>query len=349
MSPTRRTTNAISRDGVNYVRTTLEHANCIFREINQENDYGNDAFVELVDDEEVTGEHLVVQIKSGKSYHDDSTCWIPATRRQLEYWRRHRLPVIGITYVPSEACAYWVSISSRLKGDLRNDSPSRIVFPRSELFRFDYQGLREFFLPFFLGKPIRFSQEKSDRLADSLLFDEHGVGLRSLFYVFYNDMSTWQKLERVLLSRSPEETSPELAYFLAHAPGHGDIAWHGPPLRPEIREEVLDRMRSYGEKHLLTLLALIDENGFARGSVGQSVFAIVDLAMSTPADKLQGIIDRLDRSERIRSNALTLLCLVAQEDAAPTLRKIVELDDDLRDSAGELLRHLQEEGFFYIS
>ena len=34
--------------------------------------------------------------------------------------------------------------------------------------------------------------------------------------------------------------------------------------------------------------------------------------------------------------------------AAPTLRKLVELDDDLRDWAEELLRHLQEEGFFYI-
>ena len=348
MSPTRLKTNAKSRDGVNYVRTILEHANCIFREINQENDYGNDAFVELVDDKEVTGEHLVIQIKSGKSYHDDLTCWIPATRRQLEYWRRHRLPVVGITYVPSEGCAYWVSISSRLKGDLRNESPSRIVFQRSELSRFDCQNLREFFLPFFLGKPIRFSQEKSSRLADSLLFEEHSVGLRSLFYGFYNDMSTWKKLERFLLSRSPEETSPQLAYFLAHAPGHGDIAWQGPPLQAEIREAVLDRMRSYGEKHLLALLKLVDEAGFERGSVGQSVFAIVDLAMSTPGDKLQRIIDRLDQSERIRSNALTLLCLVEQEGAAPTLRKLVELDDDLRDWAEGLLRHLQEEGFFYI-
>lgn len=347
MTPTRLKTNTISRDGVNYVRTTLEHANCIFREIHQENDYGNDAFVELVDGQEVTGQHLVVQIKSGASYHDDSRCWIPATRRHVEYWRRHRLPVVGITYVPSEGCAYWVNISSRLNGDLRNDSPARITFPRAELNRFDDQGLREVFLPLFLRKPIRFCHEKSCRLAGSSLFDEHVVGLSSLFYGFYNDIGTWKRLERFLLSRSPEEISPQLAYFLAQAPGHGDILWQQPRLRREIRKAVLERMRSYGEEHLLALLALIDENGFGRGSVGQSVFAIVDLAMSTPGDKLQRIIDRVDLAEKVRSNALTLLCLIEQEDAAPTLRKLVEQNDEINDWASELLHHLQKEGFFY--
>ena len=347
MTPTRLKTNAISRDGVNYVRTILEHANCIFREIHQENDYGNDAYVELVDAQEVTGQHLVVQIKSGASYHDDSRCWIPATRQQIQYWRRHRLPVVGITYVPSESCAYWVSISSRLKGDIRNDSPARIIFPRSELFRFDDQGLREIFLPVFLRKPIRLGREKSWRLADSLLYDEHVVGLSSLFYGFYNDMSTWAKLEELLLSRSPGKISPEIAYFLAHAPGHSDIFWQQPPLRREIRDAVLDRMCSYGEKHLLALLALIDENEFARGSVGQSVLAIVSLGLSTPGDKLRRIVDRVDLAEKIRSNALTLLCLIEQEGAVCTLRKLVERDDDIGDWAAELFHHFQQEGFFY--
>jgi len=348
MAPTRLKTNATSRDGVNYVRAILEHANCIFREIHQENDYGNDAFVELVDGEDVTGEHLVVQIKSGKSYCDSSSCWIPATREQLEYWRRHRLPVVGIVYIPSEACAYWVSISSRLRGGSHHDSVTRIVFPKSELSRFDDQGLREVFLPIFLGKPIRLSQEKSVRLADSNLFDEHVIGLRSLFYGFCNDLSTWDMLERLLLSRPPGETSLQLAYFLAHAPGHGDIVWpRQPMLQREVRDAVLDRMRNYGEKHLLALLALVDENGFERGSVGQSVHAIVDLATATSGDKLRRIIKRVDLPEKIRRNALMLLCLVKQEGAAPTLRALVELDDDLSNWAEELLRHLQSEGFFY--
>ena len=333
--------------GVNYVRTIIEHANCIFNEIHQENDYGNDAFVELVDGQKVTGKHLVVQIKSGTSYHDDSRCWIPATREQLEYWRGHPLPVVGITYVPSEDCAYWVNISHRLKKGLWNGSPTRIVFPKSDILRFDNQGFQEIFLPFFLGKSIIFSQEKSSQFADSSLFIEHVLGLRSLFYGFYNDMSTWEKMERFLLSRAPEEISPQLPYFLAHAPGHDDIWWRQPPLRREIQEAVLDRMRSsYDERHLL---ALVDENGFERGSVGQSVFAIVDLAMNTPSDKLQRIIYRVELPEEIRSNALILLCLVEQEGAAPTLEKLVELNDDISDLAKNLLRHLQKEGFFYMS
>ena len=348
MTPTRRKTNATSRNGVNYVRTIIEHANCIFHEIHQENDYGNDAFIELVDNEKVTGKYLLIQIKSGTSYHDDSSCWIPATQKKFEYWKNHRLPVVGITYVPSENCAYWVNISHRLKKSPWNDFPSRIVFPKSEILRFDNRGFQEIFLPFFLGRSIRFNKEKSSQFADSSLFIEHVLGLRSLFYGFYNDMSTWEKMEKFLLSRAPEEISPQLPYFLAYAPGHGDIWWQEPPLRREIREAVLDRMRSsYDERHLLTLLSLVDENGFERESVGQSVFAIIDLAMNTPGDKLQRIIYRMDLPERIRSNALILLCLVEQEGATPTLEKLVELNDSISDLAENLLRHLQKEGFFY--
>ena len=160
-------------------------------------------------------------------------------------------------------------------------------------------------------------------------------------------MSTWAKLEKLLLSRSPGKISPEIAYFLAHAPGHSDIFWQQSPLRREIRDAVLDRMCSYGEKHLLALLALIDENEFARGSVGQSVLAIVSLGLSTPGDKLRRIVDRVDLAEKIRSNALTLLCLIEQDGAVCTLRKLVERDDDIGDWAAELFHHFQQEGFFY--
>ncbi len=38
--PKRRQINSTERDGVNYVRNVIKHANSIFNEIHRENDYG---------------------------------------------------------------------------------------------------------------------------------------------------------------------------------------------------------------------------------------------------------------------------------------------------------------------
>ena len=119
--PKRRKLNAIERDGVNYVRSIVEHANCIFNEIHRENDYGNDGFIELVDGEIVTGKCLLVQIKSGKSYNSEDSCNIPASGEHFKYWMSHKLPVIGIVFDPNHQCAFWMNISPRL-----SDSSSKI-------------------------------------------------------------------------------------------------------------------------------------------------------------------------------------------------------------------------------
>jgi hypothetical protein len=66
--PTRRHTSATERDGINFVRAVVEVQNCTFNEIHRENDYGNDAFVELVEGEQVSGVCVGVQVKSGVSY-----------------------------------------------------------------------------------------------------------------------------------------------------------------------------------------------------------------------------------------------------------------------------------------
>jgi hypothetical protein len=44
-------TNSTAKAGINYVRTIVEAHNCIFQKIDQENDVGIDALIELVKDE----------------------------------------------------------------------------------------------------------------------------------------------------------------------------------------------------------------------------------------------------------------------------------------------------------
>jgi hypothetical protein len=55
MSTKKRKSTATEKMGVNYLRTIVEGANCIFHEFHKENDFGNDAIIELVEHEEVKG------------------------------------------------------------------------------------------------------------------------------------------------------------------------------------------------------------------------------------------------------------------------------------------------------
>ncbi len=68
MTTKRQQSRATARAGVNYVRDVVEGHNCIFQEIDVENDIGNDAYIELIEREEATGICVAVQIKSGPSY-----------------------------------------------------------------------------------------------------------------------------------------------------------------------------------------------------------------------------------------------------------------------------------------
>jgi len=348
--PIRRNHTATERDGINYVRNIIEHANSIFNEIHLENDYGNDAFIELVDGEDVTGVCLVLQVKSGVSYCKPDTCTIPASAEHFKYWRDHRLTVVGIVYDPNEMCAYWTDISTYLKQNPRlvHDGPYRITFPKQLLSRFDDDGFRDIFLPMFLDKPILLDFQRSSDLAYSNSFHMHSVGIMSLFYGFRNDEQTWDIFEDILRNREPTNTTAYLAYVFAHIPGHGDIFWHEHNIiEKEIREKIKLRMEKYERDIMLPLICQIDENGFSRGSVGQNVYAIVDLTVANSSRKLAEIIQDHKVELEARNNALTLYCLMEQENADTFLRHVRSMCPELSNWAEELLAHLQQEGFFY--
>jgi hypothetical protein len=348
--PKRRKLNAIERDGVNYVRSIVEHANCIFNEIHRENDYGNDGFIELVDGEIVTGKCLLVQIKSGKSYNSEDSCNIPASGEHFKYWMSHKLPVIGIVFDPNHQCAFWMNISSFLKRNplVVNNGPYNIPFPKLAINRFDNAGFHDFFLPIFLSRSIILDYDRSVEFAMSSDFDMHSVGVKSLFYGYRNKLSTWEIFEKILKERPSESTTGYLAYIFAHVPGHGDIYWHKNSILNDHIEKLLkERFKHYDKEILVPLIRIVDENGFGRASVGQSVYAVIDLSVSDSGSKLLTIINDPDLEIQTQKDALLLYCLIEQEKSEAALKEISNGDSDLKSWAGELLMHLKKEGFFY--
>src|SRR3989339_2036145 len=89
-----------SKLGINFVKTVIESAGCIFHRIDQENDLGIDAIIELVKDGLPLSQQIGVQIKSGQTFYNGLTnqCFIPVGNH-YEYWSKYPLSVYGIVYV----------------------------------------------------------------------------------------------------------------------------------------------------------------------------------------------------------------------------------------------------------
>ncbi|MGW2144063.1 DUF4365 domain-containing protein [Nonomuraea bangladeshensis] len=104
----------IASVGVARVRLVIEEElGWIFREQSIE-DYGIDAHVEIVDEDEVSGRLLAFQIKSGMSWFRDEVAsgwWFYPDRNNVDYWLRHSLPVVVIVYHPILRQCFWQNVN----------------------------------------------------------------------------------------------------------------------------------------------------------------------------------------------------------------------------------------------
>ncbi len=250
--------SAVERAGVNYVRSVVEQANCIFHEIETRNDFGNDAFLELVDGEDVRGICLALQIKSGPSFKTTQGYKFPADKKHFEYWAKHTLPVIGIVYDPSKTCACWINVTKRLKADpsWQAEGPYVINFKETEINRFDHDGFSNLFVPNFLNKPIVLDIERSKRLALDSSYELQSMGIDSLFNGYRNEIATWEFLINLFKSRSLNQIEPRLVYLLSLLPGHPDVFWHqGNTIDTNIRHHARELLSEFGLSEVLKTTA----------------------------------------------------------------------------------------------
>ncbi|MER8043483.1 DUF4365 domain-containing protein [Streptomyces sp. NPDC094032] len=86
----------------------------LFRE--QTEDYGIDAQAEVVDNDDVRGRLLALQIKSGMSWFRETApggWWFRPDAEHVAYWLNHSLPVVVVLYHPERRRCYWQLVNRR--------------------------------------------------------------------------------------------------------------------------------------------------------------------------------------------------------------------------------------------
>lgn len=272
--PIYKDTAITAKVGVNFVRSTVEACGSLFIKIEQENDLGIDAIIEFVQNGRPLNKQIAVQIKSGSSYFLDGKeeCVFPVGNHR-DYWQNYPLPVFGLVFVPEHKAAYWGNIKRFLEA---HPKATKIRFAATEANRFDSDNFTKLFLPSIVGKTPSFAFDEALRLAQSPKVAEASLGLLVLFRRFPNRTTTWDELISTFRTRPPEEIPPALIHWIAHIPWHGDIAYFGEPITSSTRAYAREQLAEFNLQDVVRLLSFIDsENGIARGTIGQSVEAII--------------------------------------------------------------------------
>ena len=296
-----------AKSGVNHVRATVERAGSVFIKIDQDSDLGIDALIDLVQDGKPLNKQLAIQIKSGQSYYDSDggECLFPIGTHR-DYWLQYALPVYGVVYVPTLKTAYWVNIKRFLKA---HPDASMIRYPVSEANRFDGNSFIDIFIPGVVHKDPTLPIDKAFRLIRSTKLDEAYLAITVLFRRHPNVLQVWDEFIHFLRERPSNEIPGHLVYFLAHIPWHGDIFAHGEQLSPATRQYARQLTSRLDYEDVLKLLSLIDrENSISRGSLGQSVEAIVS-SLPTASALLREIASTAKVDMFVRECAALILAM----------------------------------------
>ncbi|KAF7781169.1 hypothetical protein PRUB_b0307 [Pseudoalteromonas rubra] len=347
MGTTKLKSSAMAKRGVNYVRSIIESSNSIFHEVHQENDYGNDAFVELVDEEDVKGITIAVQIKSGKSFCTKKSCSIPASKKHFQYWKEHSLPVIGIVYDPDEDTAYWTNIKYHIDSDRgrTNNGSYTITFDKTEFSSFTSHNFEIIFKPIHLKQGVKLSLDESIRFSESSDYIEHCIGLDSLVRLHTQSKEIWGKIFDIFKCRDTDKLDPRILYYMAHIPGHSDISWRsGQAIPASVRKSLCSSISSMSEYDIAKMLSLLDEGDcFERGTLGQSAESLIAL-VHEKEHKLLTVIENKELMTHTRDLAVILYAYYLQENAIGMLKQLWMEHPELR-WAKVMAMQLEQEGY----
>ena len=145
-----------------------------------------------------------------------------------------------------------------------------------------------------------------------------------LFRRYVNREIVWKKFISYFINHDIQYIPYSLIYYFAHIPWHGDIGYHGKPIKKEIKSYVRDSFNKFEKTLIIKLLEFIDEeNGICRGSLGQSVEAIIS-SISGVDILLEEIMRSKEVPIQIRHSAALIFAYHKGKYALPVLRMISE-------------------------
>ncbi|MBT9275956.1 DUF4365 domain-containing protein [Phycicoccus sp. MAQZ13P-2] len=348
-----RPSRARGKAGFRRLEAVLEGANIVVQRVEADNDIGRDAFVDIVSGTYVTGGVVCVQVKSGSSFFYKNQWVIPGKPADFTLWRESTVPVFGVVHDPRTDSLLWVDLSNAATMAM-HDYLSPVVagpygkkaVPVPDSNRLDLE------VATFIAAAEEALRRRSGSHIEALLSNDRArvdAGIADTFAIGRHDATAFLLLAS-LFQRLPKETRPFAVSTLAMATSHPDVFWTRENWIPEsVRAALRQRLR-WMDSDIVALLSEIDEFGIQRGTLGQTIYHVLELDPDFES-KLPRIV--LDRTvpDQARYWAAVISLYRAGDEAPEMLERLLSSDEE-SDRQGVLFttrRSIEElDGFDFL-
>jgi hypothetical protein len=257
------TSRVTSRDGVNAARLFFEHHGCTFQEIDQQHDFGKDAYVDLADEAGITPLCVALQVKSGASYRNSKGDYVVPLNNHSEIWRRSTVPVFGIVYDPDDLEIRWVDLTGYLRAHPEQMGGSVPVSGRQIV---DDLSLRGAFTNAVRAYVARGAGDLTLNLLSPDPFQMDAV--YDAWALSRSDSKYLLILRRFLMDLLPEALRRSI-WLLSHVGSHPNIFWTKDNwIRPEAEKQLLPSFR-WSPEEIAHMLRAVDHSDYGRGTLGE--------------------------------------------------------------------------------
>ncbi|WP_435020718.1 DUF4365 domain-containing protein [Tundrisphaera sp. TA3] len=330
MTPKIPPNRSTGRAGVNAARSLFEACNYVFQEIELGNDFGKDAYVDLVNGREVTGLCVALQIKSGESFRRSKGYAIPI-EGHYEIWRNSSLPIAGIVFDPSNDKLFWCNISEFLQATV-GEKPTSI--PVDEINVLNRDSLETAFKPNMRETAGRRSVGASLLRLFNTTDNEIVSAISECFAIGRYEPRVLIVL-RYLLNALNGGPLNYAIHILSHVTPHPDIFWGKHNWIPENVCNAVLPCFNWSHYELCRLFSTAEDHIWQRGSFVESLYMIL-------------VQDR-KISEKMEKVALAFLDAGNEELSFRALYLVVYWADDCRSKYVELVAKEPRFGESYMA
>ncbi|HEV2679324.1 MAG TPA: DUF4365 domain-containing protein [Rhodanobacter sp.] len=341
----RRSARATSRAGVRACAGFFENLDCFFQEIDQQNDFGKDAYVDLPQDDETEGHCVALQIKAGPTYRRRSGGYFVPINQHAKTWRESTVPVFGVVFDPELARLGWVDLTGYLRENPHVTSGRITVPPDNVLTAASFAT--------FCHSVGTYSQSSADSLFLNLLSESparQAQALNDAWALSRRDARYLLLCRRVILEL-PRSATRWLLWRLSHVAGNPDILYTSETWLPSPIQARLRASFSWSVSELVHGFQVIDPHEeWGRGTLGQCL----DVLLAEDAGflaQLPAVTDALLKSGDIETaERVTVVALGHTDDPLRLLQAQRESFVALQDSAWlkELILVLREDNYFSL-
>jgi hypothetical protein len=292
-----------SRDGVNVTRLFFEHCGCTFQEIDQQHDFGKDAYIDLADEAGFTPLCVALQVKSGVSYRNSKGDYVVPVEKHSEFWRRSTVPVFGIVYDPDDSQIRWVDLTGYLRANPEQSDGSIPVSGRHTL---DQQSLRGAFTNAVRAYVARGAGDLTLNLLSPDPFQTDAV--YDAWALSRSDPKYLLIMRRFIMDLLPESLRRAI-WLLSHVGSHPNILWTKDNwIKPESERQLLPSFR-WSPEEIAHMLRAVEHSDYGGGTLGECLDVLLyeDANLVSKLHiTIKLLLENTDATQAVRAATLAL-------------------------------------------